>query len=291
MRNSIIVVGGGLAGLTAATWLARAGSPVTLYEMGKEAGGRARTTRAGDYLFNLGPHAVYRAGAGVKVLQELNIKFSGRSPEVTGMTVMSGQPYRMPAGPASLLTTNLLTARGKLEIVRLLAQLPFIDADRLEGVTLREWLDHEIYSPDARCYLEALNRVSTYSNMPDLQSASAFVRQVRLATRSVTYLYGGWQSLVDGLRQAAQASGVNIITGTRVTSLEGGRTIEVVKLNDGSTQRASAVILAVDTANASTLLGHWIATDLATALTPVRAACLDLALRRLPVPQNLLRWE
>ncbi|HBP18082.1 MAG TPA: hypothetical protein DEA08_09860 [Planctomycetes bacterium] len=38
-----IVIGGGLAGLAAATWLGRAGQRVLLVERGRELGGRARS--------------------------------------------------------------------------------------------------------------------------------------------------------------------------------------------------------------------------------------------------------
>jgi monoamine oxidase len=43
-ETSVAVVGGGLAGLAAARWLARAGATVTLFEAGKEVGGRARSS-------------------------------------------------------------------------------------------------------------------------------------------------------------------------------------------------------------------------------------------------------
>ena len=42
--DTIVVVGGGLAGLAAAAYLARAGRSVTVLERGGTAGGRAQTT-------------------------------------------------------------------------------------------------------------------------------------------------------------------------------------------------------------------------------------------------------
>lgn len=68
--TDIAVIGGGLAGLAAATFLARAGRTVTLFEKAREVGGRAVTHTQGDFRFNLGPHALYRAGRGVQVLRE-----------------------------------------------------------------------------------------------------------------------------------------------------------------------------------------------------------------------------
>ncbi|NEE36130.1 NAD(P)-binding protein, partial [Streptomyces sp. SID7982] len=57
----IHVVGGGLAGLTAAITAAESGARVTLHEGHRNPGGRARTAE-GPYRTNEGPHAVYHRG-------------------------------------------------------------------------------------------------------------------------------------------------------------------------------------------------------------------------------------
>jgi len=60
--ESYVVIGGGLAGLTAVNALASNGNKVTLIEQSAHPGGRARTQRECGYLANLGPHALYRGG-------------------------------------------------------------------------------------------------------------------------------------------------------------------------------------------------------------------------------------
>ena len=57
-QPNTIVIGGGLAGLTAAAALVRAGHPVTVLESGHRLGGRARTRRRDGYDLNLGPRAL-----------------------------------------------------------------------------------------------------------------------------------------------------------------------------------------------------------------------------------------
>jgi phytoene dehydrogenase-like protein len=42
--NEIVIIGGGLAGLTAAVYLSQKGKNVTIIEKSSEIGGRARTT-------------------------------------------------------------------------------------------------------------------------------------------------------------------------------------------------------------------------------------------------------
>ena len=62
MRQRITIVGGGLAGLTAAIACAEGGLDVTLYEAHRTAGGRARST-AEPYVANDGTHVFYADGA------------------------------------------------------------------------------------------------------------------------------------------------------------------------------------------------------------------------------------
>ena len=57
----ITIIGGGLAGLTAAVACAEAGAEVVVHEAHTTLGGRARTTEA-PWLAHEGPHALYADG-------------------------------------------------------------------------------------------------------------------------------------------------------------------------------------------------------------------------------------
>jgi phytoene dehydrogenase-like protein len=97
-EEDIVIIGGGIAGLTAATFLARAGKSVIILERYSESGGRARTSLNGFYL-NQGPHALYPAGPGVPILKELGINYTGKSVATDGYYVLKqGQKYPMPIG-------------------------------------------------------------------------------------------------------------------------------------------------------------------------------------------------
>jgi 2-polyprenyl-6-methoxyphenol hydroxylase-like FAD-dependent oxidoreductase len=69
----VAVIGGGIAGLTAATLVARTGKSVIVFEQAEHVGGRGVTQNIQGFHFNLGPHALYRAGHAVRVLKELGI--------------------------------------------------------------------------------------------------------------------------------------------------------------------------------------------------------------------------
>ena len=59
--GEVTIVGGGLAGLTAAITVAEGGAKVCLLEASEHLGGRARSME-GPYKANLGPHVIYKDG-------------------------------------------------------------------------------------------------------------------------------------------------------------------------------------------------------------------------------------
>jgi phytoene dehydrogenase-like protein len=72
-KIDVAVVGGGLAGLTAAALLAQNGQRVVVLERGEALGGRAITHVKDGFHLNLGPHAWYTGGPGTRVLASLGI--------------------------------------------------------------------------------------------------------------------------------------------------------------------------------------------------------------------------
>src|SRR5680860_65643 len=70
----VVIVGGGLVGLTAANELARRRIAVTLLEGSGQLGGRARSTVRDGTIRNLGPHGLALQGPGTAILEELGIE-------------------------------------------------------------------------------------------------------------------------------------------------------------------------------------------------------------------------
>jgi phytoene dehydrogenase-like protein len=108
--QQITVVGGGLAGLTAAITAAEAGAPVHLLEAHDALGGRARSTEA-PYKANLGPHAMYKDGPLWAWLRERGLLPPVASPPLAGIRVRwEGAIRRTPPRMASSAPTRC--ARG-----------------------------------------------------------------------------------------------------------------------------------------------------------------------------------
>jgi protoporphyrinogen oxidase len=67
-----VVLGGGVAGLTMAREMVRAGRSVTVVEQSRHVGGLSRTFRRDGFSFDLGGHRFHSNNAGVvRWLQEL----------------------------------------------------------------------------------------------------------------------------------------------------------------------------------------------------------------------------
>jgi len=74
----VVIIGGGVAGLTTAALLSRSGKAVTLFEhSSREIGGRARTAEIDGFYFNQGPHALYLTDASDSILKEIGITYTG----------------------------------------------------------------------------------------------------------------------------------------------------------------------------------------------------------------------
>ncbi|HEX4951636.1 MAG TPA: NAD(P)/FAD-dependent oxidoreductase [Blastocatellia bacterium] len=281
------IVGGGIAGLTAAAYLARAGHTVTVLEKAHTPGGRARTETKQGFSFNFGPHALYRNGAGVKILAELGVEFTGKIAGTDGAYALdNGARHTLPGGFVSMLTTGLLNLPGKLEAAKLLAALPKLNAADYDDLTVREWLEQTVKHPKVQQLVQALFRVTTYANDPARQSAGAAIRQLQMGlSGGVYYLDYGWQTLVNGLRAVAEQAGAIIQTEASVAAVEPRAQGFDIQLANGKSHTASSVIIAASPTEAATLVKqNEPLTEWARTMIPVRAACLDVALAHLPEP-------
>jgi phytoene dehydrogenase-like protein len=281
------VIGAGLAGLTAAAYIARTGRPVTVFERASRPGGRAATHDQGGFQFNYGPHALYVKGPATSILRELGVSYTGRKPPTSGHFLRAGKLHAL--NPIALVTTSLLSASGKLAAMRALASVYSAKPRAAANVSWRDWSNERVRNDGARDLLDAFVRVATYTNDPERLSSEVALMQVQSGARhGVLYLDGGWQTLVEGLRKSAESAGAHIVVDAPVASIEHDEHgVRGLRLASGATVEARAVIvagspqLAADLVEDAATLGA-----LAVQSTPVRAACLDLGLRRLPLPKQ-----
>ncbi len=282
-----IVIGGGLAGLAAAAFLAKAGEPVVVLERSRHIGGRAASQTREGYILNQGPHALCGASLGMPILQELDVPIHAAVPKGEGARVqVKGRLY----GTAGLLNPAVLPWSSFGDVLRLARRLPKLDPAALEHLSVQQWAEQTLRSPRGRALFYAAVRLTTYSNDPARQSMAAFARRLLEGfSGGVLYLDGGWQALVDRLAQVATEAGALLHTNSSVERVSAGPQGARVHLANGSTLDAATITLAVAPPVARALLAELPAHVLDAWLPnapEVHAATLDLALNGLPYPKR-----
>lgn len=289
--TDLIVVGGGMAGLTAAAMVAQAGRSVVLLEQAGHLGGRAATHVRNRAHLNLGAHALYCRGHAFRLLRDLRVPFSGNFPSPGRALVFARDvPHRLPAGLGALLGSKLLTLREKWKLAGLLRTLQTIDARPFDRTPASEWIEQTAGRGGLSLLLRGLVRLTTYADDLERLSAGAAIDQLKLSfAGNVWYIDGGWQSLVDGLRARATENGALVRTGATAEAVEADEEGIAVRLNGGEVIRGRAAVLAVGPQAACKLLdlpadaphSRW-----AVDAVPLKAACLDVVLEKLSQPEQ-----
>ncbi|MEV5275541.1 hydroxysqualene dehydroxylase HpnE [Streptomyces werraensis] len=273
-----VVVGGGLAGTTAALALADAGVRVTLLEGRPRLGGLAFSFRRGDLTVDNGQHVYLRCctayrwfldrigGAGLAPLQDrLDVPVvDADRPEGRRLGRLRRDPLPVPLHLGrSLATYPHLSLADRAKVGRAALALKGLDLDdpALDEQDFGSWLAAHGQSPRA---VEAL------WDLVGVATLNAVAGDSSLALAAMVFKTGllsdpgaadiGWARVPLGdlhdrlARKALDAAGVRTETRTRVTSVrsdgEGGWAVGI----PGETLRADAVVLAVPQREAYNLL-------------------------------------
>ncbi|XID90381.1 protoporphyrinogen/coproporphyrinogen oxidase [Paenibacillaceae bacterium WGS1546] len=288
-KVDVAIVGGGIAGLTAAIYAAKAGKQTVVIEKQERLGGRAMTNKKSGAYFNLGGHALYYGDAH-HTFRELGLRLQGKQPSTDGYGIWKGKLITLPTSLGSLLTTPLLSWKGKMELARWLAKFGKLDTRPYDNISLRDWIEGNLRDPMVRNIFYALLRTASYVVAPDLQAAGPVLAQLRNALTGVLYLDRGWGVMVEELREIATKLSVQMITNSKVMSIEHqDGIVRHVRFEDGMKIEATNAIVTVPPAIAHKLVPHAEETALhmwKEQAIEVTSACLDVALRRLPKPKQ-----
>lgn len=286
----VVIIGAGLAGYVAANFLGKSGLSVLLLEKTGKVGGRAITDKVKKNLLNLGPHAFYKRGSGKVILEELNIKLVGKSPKTKGTLLENNTFYEAPFSAISIMKTNLLKEKERLEWFNVLLKLSLVDPNDLVGITFLQWVEQTAASERVRSLLYILGRLSAYCHSPNITPANVIVSHMKLAMKGAIYLDGGWQRIVDQLHSQALSLGIDIRKQAAVKQIATSEDAGVFRiiLGDGQEIYGENIIYTAEPAKLNTLLksdfGEMIFYD---RIKPVTAATLDVALTKLPNPKRL----
>lgn len=292
----VAVIGGGMSGWIAAALAAKAGKRLLLAEKASMFGGKALTVHKKGVFLSLGAHAIYRDGEGLNILNELGVTPEGNVPEMGGHFLREKQLHVLPGSPISLLSSRLLSIKGKIELASIMMALKKPDKRNLPKGSLKDWADRSIREPEARHMIYALCRTATFAHRPEIQLAGPALRQVNhVLNGGALYVDYGWSSIIEKLRQIAVKAGGRVETGKAAESIircteqtDAAESFYEIRFADGEVCYANAVILAIPPAECckivngseKTALERWRRQS-----RPITTACLDLGLRKLPNPK------
>lgn len=296
----VLVVGGGIAGLSAAWQLQQAGLSYTLIEAAPRLGGMIQTVTFDGFVAEGGPETfITRKPELWQLALQMGLQESMEpiASETSGAAVLhNNQVMRVPLSPFLFMTSPLLSWRGKL---RMMAE-PFIpprtdDADETLANFARRRLGDEacdrliapilsgIYNSDA----ERQSILTTAAVMRDLEKHGSLIRGTlatarkrraqqkageTLPPRSVSFAKGA-QSLVDAITLRLTGK---LRLNTHITNLQAHEQGYVATLSSGEQLTATALILAIP-ANAATKLLQELAPAAATLLANIRFASIGTA--------------
>jgi phytoene dehydrogenase-like protein len=213
--STITIVGGGLAGLTAAIACAEGGGQVRLLEAHDTLGGRARS-HAGPYKANLGPHVIYKDGSFWDWLAERDLLPAFAGPPLSGIRFRwQGSVRRIP--PLGTVP-SVLRLRGR--------EAP-VDVD------FRSWATSHGDARTAEMLSAAAGVYTFHHNPGELSAAFVWKHSVRVLLSpppTARYLIGGWSALIASLEGRVRKLGVEIETRHRVDAIPNGPTIVATEL-------------------------------------------------------------
>ncbi|MGI9001105.1 MAG: hydroxysqualene dehydroxylase HpnE [Pseudonocardia sp.] len=279
MRRRVVVIGGGLAGITAALRCADAGAAVTVFETRRHLGGLTHSFHRGDLEVDNGQHVFLRCCSGYRALLDrlgvadrvtlqprLEIPIDYPAPPGAGRRVwLRRGPVPLPAPlhlAGSLLRYRPLSVVDRVRFTRAALALRRVDVHdpATDGESFGAWLHRHGQRDHAIAALWDLVGVATLNARADAASLAlaATVFQEGLLTdptaADIGYSRVPLAKLHGEPAAAALAdAGAQVRTGTVVRGLEPGDGGWRVCL-DGAAVTADAVVLAVPPPAAERLL-------------------------------------
>jgi phytoene dehydrogenase-like protein len=277
----IIVVGGGIGGLTAGAFLAQAGKQVLVVEREERAGGFAREFQHGPYSINPALHVIMGCGpAGPPGHGLISLALSQLGVEERCEFVSVDPFYRvqlpdlqidLPAGRDAYLEVHQRAfpeeAKGLEELVTLCSQV-YQEYVRLPIVPRwRDWALMPVRFPKhfryanatlgsvMRRFLSSPRSMAAYAALwPYLALPPSRVTFLQWASMMASYTEegafycrGGFQALADALAGSLATHSGELVLGTRVTKIHAADArVQGVSLESGQEIKASVVISNID---------------------------------------------
>ncbi|MDR7318559.1 NAD(P)/FAD-dependent oxidoreductase [Brevibacillus nitrificans] len=231
----VVIVGGGLAGLSSAAYLSSKGKKVAVLERG-QLGGRAVTLKIKGFNFNFGAHAIYARDSSVlKTFEkelDLHIDWQDFNPTKAKYDI-GNDLTAVPANVQGLFQTKLLKGLDKVlftfEILKTMLKME----TGHPHMSIQKWMEKKNVNEEVKEMMLTLASSNFFTREPEkIPSDVFFSYYSRLFTtnKPVAYIGGGWQALINEFVRVIEANNGVILTKTKVESfhVEEDRVVGVV---------------------------------------------------------------
>jgi len=287
------IIGGGVAGLTAAYELVRAGERPILIEPGR-IGGMIQSISSDGFTLEAGPNVLVERAEMRELLAELGLASAARYPIIKkyGQYVWYNErPVKVPAGIGEFLACPLFSVIAKI-LLPFKMLIPGVLPGRGDDISVEEFFAPLLGVRAARHLIDPVLKGIYGGNVEDLSARSLFsglwgaarqrssVLGYLMGRRGrgkppIIVLQGGIQSLVDRLWEVVGAH-VELVTARaeRLTPVDGGRFR--VSLSDGRHLEVDGCIITSSGRSAASLC-YFLDEELSSALGVARYAGLQVA--------------
>ncbi len=234
INYDVIVVGGGIAGCTAAALLAQNGKKVLVLEKGDRFGGRALTYEYEGFKLNLGAHLLEDPGSGLgAILNHLGRPIED-GPLNDALPIWQDDKWQH-------ITDLYKTDRAELKrVIKEIVDSDFSDFDRYDNVPLRTWLGERTQSEGVVALFEIISVLEVITDKWYDHSAgdNLYLRKMHYEERNMAGFShiprGGFQAIFDSLKASMEEHHVQYELNTRVRRIVvEGPHVEGVELEVG----------------------------------------------------------
>lgn len=197
----LVVVGGGLAGLSVASLALKEGKKVALLEKAK-LGGRAITAHLKGFSFNMGAHAIYARDCSYlsKIQKDLNLKIDWLdfSPDKAVYDLGSDKSV-IPGGIMSLYRNKMMNGKEKIGFAMFVAKTVMGLNKGEKEITIGEWFSLNNVDGAVKEMLFTLASSNFFTKEPENIPSDVFFRyykRIFKTRKPVSYIKGGWASLI-----------------------------------------------------------------------------------------------
>ncbi len=215
-KMKVAVIGGGLAGLTAAAYLSE--NPYMegiLFERSPQLGGRAFTYEKSGFTLNYGAHAIYGIDRHKITTMEKELGLSFSSKQVDKRKVMYAKNDQLTQAPldfVNLIKTDLLNTMQKVRFVGEITAIIANIHNLKNYATLGDYLAESDADEDVKELWEHLVCSNFFITPDDARAVSGAViseyyHNLFLSSRPVNYVLGSWAVITNQLKQKLASSG------------------------------------------------------------------------------------